>query len=576
MAKTKSRSLRHNIRGLKDGELRFIPLGGLGEIGKNMMAIEYGSDIIVIDCGLMFPEEEMLGIDFVIPDVTYLLERKDKIRGLVLTHGHEDHIGGLPLILPDLDVPIYGTKLTLGMVEAKFRDSAPDYSLETNEVAAGESFTLGCFRLHCISVCHSIPDGIGLAIETPIGTIVHTGDFKLDPTPVDGRITDYSAFAEFGRRGVLLLLSDSTNVERNGFTPSERLLGGTLENLFRTYKSKRIIISAFASNLHRAQLIMDAAAKYNRKVVLMGRSMIQNVELARDLGYIKADDDLFLSFDEISHVPESKIVVLTTGSQGEPFSGLVLMSKGEHRHITLGPKDVVAVFATPIPGNEKLVSRTINRLFACGCEVIYDKDKNVHVSGHASLEELKMMFSMVRPKYFVPLHGEYRHLVRHGQLAREMGLPQRNIFVMQNGDMLRLTEKSAQVKRNAVPAGGRLVDGMALGEMQGSLLKERRDLSEDGILTFSVVLDRKWEVLGEPQVESVGFIHMKDAIGLRNELGKTVIEAVGKWRASKEKDVEHLKSLITNRVKDTLRRHGVKGRSYPVIIPMVTILEEDK
>jgi ribonuclease J len=575
MARTTSRSHR-SIKGPKDGELRFIPLGGLGQIGKNMMAIEYGDDIIVIDCGLMFPEEEMLGIDFVIPDVTYLLERKDKIRGLVVTHGHEDHIGGLPLILPDLDVPIYGTKLTLGMVEAKFRDSAPDYSLETNEVAAGESFTLGCFRLHCISVCHSIPDGIGLAIETPIGTIVHTGDFKLDPTPVDGRITDYSTFAEFGRRGVLLMLSDSTNVERNGFTPSERLLGGTLNNLFRSYKSKRIIISAFASNLHRAQLIIDAAAKFNRKVVLMGRSMIQNVELARELGYIKADDDLFLSLDEISNVPESRVVVLTTGSQGEPFSGLVLMSKGEHRHISLGSKDVVAVFATPVPGNEKLVSRTINRLFACGCEVIYDKDKNVHVSGHASLEELKMMFSMVRPKYFVPLHGEYRHLVRHGQLAKEMGMSQRNIYVMQNGDMLRITEKTAQMKHNAIPAGGRLVDGMALGEMQGSLLKERRDLSEDGILTLSVALDGKWKVLGEPQIESVGFIHMKDATGLRNELGKAVKDAVGKGRSSQKKDLEQLESLITNRVKDVLRRHGVKGRSYPVIVPMVNVLDEKK
>jgi ribonuclease J len=392
---------------------------------------------------------------------------------------------------------------------------------------------------------------------------------------VDGRITDYSAFAEFGRRGVLLMLSDSTNVERNGFTPSERLLGGTLNNLFRSYKSKRIIISAFASNLHRAQLIIDAAAKFNRKVVLMGRSMIQNVELARELGYIKADDDLFLSLDEISNVPESRVVVLTTGSQGEPFSGLVLMSKGEHRHISLGSKDVVAVFATPVPGNEKLVSRTINRLFACGCEVIYDKDKNVHVSGHASLEELKMMFSMVRPKYFVPLHGEYRHLVRHGQLAKEMGMSQRNIHVMQNGDMLRITEKSAQVKRNAVPAGGRLVDGMALGEMQGSLLKERRDLSEDGILTLSFALDGKWEVLGEPQIESVGFIHMKDATGLRNELGKAVKDAVGKGRSSK-KDLEQLKSLITNRVKDVLRRHGVKGRSYPVIVPMVNVLDEKK
>lgn len=574
MARIKSRGRRQNVKGPKDGELRLIPLGGLGQIGKNMMAIEYGNDIMVIDCGLMFPEEDMLGIDFVVPDVTYLLERKDKIRGLVLTHGHEDHIGGLPLILPGLDVPVYGTRLTLGMVKAKFKDSAPDYSLETVEVAAGESFSLGCFRLHCISVCHSIPDGIGLAIETPIGTIVHTGDFKLDPTPVDGRITDYSAFAEFGSRGVLLMLSDSTNVERNGFTPSERLLGGTLENIFRTYKSKRIIISAFASNLHRAQLILDAADKFNRKVVLMGRSMIQNVELARELGYIKADDDLLVPQEEISRIPDSKTVVLTTGSQGEPFSGLVLMSKGEHRHITLGQKDVVAVFASPIPGNEKLVSRTINRLYACGCDVIYDRDKNVHVSGHASQEELKMMFSMVRPKYFVPVHGEYRHLVRHAQLAVEMGIPQRNVHLIQNGDMLKLTGKSAQVKRNAFPAGGRLVDGMALGEMQSSLLKERRDLSEDGVLLLSAVLDSEWEVLGEPRIESVGFIHMKDAAGLKSELCKAVKDAVAKGRSYSRRDPEQLDSLIVNRVKDKLRQYGIKGRSYPVIVPMVSVIEE--
>jgi len=573
MAKRIGKSRKRHSK-IKDGELLFVPLGGLGQIGRNMFALEYGDEMIVVDCGLMFPDEEMLGIDFVIPDASYLLERKDKIKGLILTHGHEDHIGALPFILPQLDVPVYGTKLTLGMVANKFLDAAPDYPLQMKEFEAGEVFKLGNnFTIKTISVCHSIPDGVGLAIDTPIGTVVHTGDFKLDPTPVDGKVTDYAAFAEFGRKGVLLMLSDSTNVERSGFTPSERVIGGTLERLFRQYRNKRIVIAAFASNLHRAQLVFNAAAAFNRKVALVGRSMIQNVKLARELGYITADDNLFVKAEDIEKMPAKKIVVFTTGSQGEPFSGLVLMSKGEHRHITLDSKDVVAVFASPIPGNEKLVSKTINQLFSCGCDVVYDKDQQVHVSGHASREELKMMLSLVKPKYFVPVHGEYRHLVRHANVAQEMGIPKRNIFLMQNGDLLRLNMHKASLKRFAAPAEGVLVDGMAIGEMQGSLLKERKDLSEEGLMVISIVLDSKGRLMTEPVIETMGFIHIKDAVVLREEILKVVRISLERARGKRQGDKDYLTSILKSRIRESLKKLGVAARSSPVIMPLISFVE---
>jgi len=561
-------------RTIRDGELLFVPLGGLGQIGRNMFALEYGGEMIVVDCGLMFPDDEMLGIDFVIPDASYLLERREKIKGLILTHGHEDHIGALPFILPKLDVPIYGTRLTLGMVANKFLDVDPDYPLQMNEFKAGDVFKLGKnFKVRAISVCHSIPDGVGLAIETPVGTVVHTGDFKLDPTPVDGKETDYAAFAELGKKGVLLMLSDSTNVERSGFTPSERVIGSTLERLFRQYRNKRIVIAAFASNLHRAQLVFNAAAAFNRKVALVGRSMIQNVKLARELGYITAEDDLFVKAEDIEKLPPKKMVVFTTGSQGEPFSGLVLMSKGEHRHITLDSKDVVAVFASPIPGNEKLVSRTINQLFSCGCDVVYDKDQQVHVSGHASREELKMMLSLVKPKYFVPVHGEYRHLVRHANVAQEMGIPKKNIFLMQNGDILRITAHKASLKKASVSAGGVLVDGVAIGEMQGSLLKERKDLSEEGLMVVSVVLDHKGRLLADPVIETLGFIHIKDAVVLREELVKAIKIALERARGKRPQDKDYLSSILRSRIRESLKRLGVAARSSPVILPIISVVE---
>lgn len=566
MARSRSRK---KTSGIPPAELRFIPLGGFGEIGKNMLVFEYGDDLLVVDSGLKFPDEEMFGIDFVIPDVTYLLEKKKNIRGIVLTHGHEDHTGALPFVLPQLDVPLYGTALTLGLASGKLAEFAPAYEPKMREVRAGETIELGAFRVTFVAVCHSIPDGVGLIIETPEGIIVHTGDFKLDPTPIDGRLTDYNAFAEAGKKGVRLLISDSTNAERPGHTPSENIVGKSLEQILRLHRNRRIVVAAFASNIHRTQQIFDAAARFNRKVALLGRSMVSNVELSRKLGYIQVSDDLLVPASEAERVPANRLLVLTTGSQGEPFSGLVLMSKGEHRHILLGQKDLVAIFATPIPGNEKLVSRTIDRLFALGCEVIYDREQHVHASGHASQEELKMMLSIVRPQHFVPFHGERRHQHRHAQLAVEMGVPEQNVHILQNGDILRIQRGKSQV-RGTVPSGAVLVDGLAIGEMKGSVLKERRELAEDGILILSIVLDKNGRLSGEIRLESRGFIHSSDATALYEEIRKAVLKVVG---SAGEKDLlepENLEIRIRGRVKEVIRR---LTRGTPNVLPMVTILE---
>lgn len=546
-------------------ELKVIPLGGLGEIGKNLTVLEYGDDLLVVDCGLKFPDEEMLGIDFVIPDAQYLFENKERIRGLVLTHGHEDHIGGLPFILPKIDVPVYGSRLALGLVAGKIAEARPEYKPKLVEVQAQDSVKLGVFTVSFVPVCHSIPDSFGLAIETPLGFVVHTGDFKFDATPIDGRLTDYSAFAELGRKGVLLMLSDSTNVEREGYTPSEREVGRTFEQLFRLYKDKRIVIATFASNIHRSQQVFDVASRFNRKVALLGRSMIADVELARQLGYIKVDDDRIVPLQEAEQLPPNRMVVLTTGSQGEPFSGLVLMSKGEHRQIKLGPKDLIIISATPIPGNEKLVSRTINLLFAKGCEVIYERSAQIHVSGHASREELKMMMSLVRPRWFLPVHGEYRHLMRHAQLAREMGIVSKNVFVLQNGDVLSLTREKATLK-GQVPAGAVLVDGMALGEFEGSLLKERRELSEDGIIVISMAIDENYRLLSPLLIESRGFLHTKEAKDLYESIELAVKRVLESHARGREKDPEALGAKIRSKVRDILGRYS---RTSPTILPLI-------
>lgn len=565
-----SRWRRKNSRARKDN-LRFIPLGGLGEIGKNMFALEYDRDIIVVDAGLMFPEDEMLGIDFVIPDISYLEKNRDRVRAFVITHGHEDHIGALPFVLPKIDVPLYGTPLTIGLIEHKLEEAVPSYARDLRQVHTGEEIEIGKFRIKFFAVCHSIPDGVGLAIDTPLGVVLHTGDIKLDTTPIDGRLTDFAAIAEASSKGVILMLSDSTNVEKDGFTPSESIIGRTLENLFRSNRSKRIVLSAFASNLHRIQQIINTAAKFNRKITFVGRSMVANVEIASRLGYLQLDEKMVVPAADIEGLPPNRLVILTTGSQGEPFSGLVLMSRGQHRNISLGAKDVVAVFATPVPGNEKMVSNTINHLFKCGCEVIYEKDREIHVSGHASREELKILINMVKPEYFVPVHGEYRHLVRHAQLAQELGIPSKNIFLLEKGDVLSITSKMARVLPK-VDSGAVLVDGMVLGELEGSAMRERRSLSEDGAMVVSLVIDDSGRLMTPPTFESRGFIHMEDALTLSEELAEAVQRLVNEERKKKGGlREENLKMRLMGRMGEVLRKYG---RSRPMIIPLINRIEK--
>ena len=558
-------------KGHKTG-LRIIPLGGMGEIGKNITAIEYGGDMIVIDCGLKFPEEEMLGIDFVVPDVEYLVENREKIRGVFLTHGHEDHIGAIPLILPRLDAPLYGTPLTLALVENKMLDARAVYRPKYHRVVAGESVKAGCFEVGFVRVSHSIPDSLAIYVRTPIGTILHSGDFKLDLTPMGGEGTDLATLADLGKEGVLLLMSDSTNAEREGFTSSESSVARTFDDIFRSHKDRRIVVAAFASNLYRAQMVINTAVRFNRKVVLNGRSMIAYVELARKLGYVDVSDDLLLTPAEADKLSPNRIVVLTTGSQGEPFSGLVLMSKGGHKQIRLGPKDLVVISATPIPGNEKLVSNTVNRLFACGCEVIYERSSAIHVSGHASREEQKILLNLVKPKYFVPCHGEYRHLVRHGQLAREMGINAKNIFILQNGDTLLIEPGGGAKIDTKVQSGAVLVDGMMLGEFEGSILRERKELSESGILAISLTVDANYNLVGRPVIDSRGSIFGLDREKMAPDVEHAVEKALQAVRAGSV-EREALATELRKRTREVL---GKSFRAYPAIMPLVNVLAMGK
>lgn len=548
-------------------ELKVIPLGGLGEIGKNITAIQYGNDIIIIDCGLKFPEDDMLGIDFVIPDVDFLVENKEKLRAIFVTHGHEDHIGALPFVLPGLDVPLYCSRLTAGLIEYKMKDAKTNYTPKIRHIAPGSVIEAGVFSVEFIPVCHSIPDAYALAVRTPFGAIVHSGDFKLDPTPIDGRTTDYSAFARLGKEGVLLMLSDSTNAERPGVTQSERTVGQTFERLLRLYKDRRIVIASFASNLHRVQQAVNSAARFNRKVVLIGRSMLAYVDLARELGYLNVPDGMIVTSQEAEHMAENRVLVLTTGSQGEPFSGLVMMSKGANRQIRLGPKDLVVVSATPIPGNEKLVSDTINRLFAIGCEVVYERTSQTHVSGHASQDELKILLSMVDPKYFVPVHGEYRHLVRHAQLARDMGMSSKNVFIMQNGDVLRFKNNSKADLSGRVQAGAVLIDGIVLGEFDGSIIRERREMADNGLVVVSVVLDKRGGLVGKIQIQTRGSVFSAEDGSTFNELERAVKLGIEQFSRMPGAQPELLPAEIRKRIRAVF---GKSSRNYPTIVPLIT------
>ena len=547
--------------------LSFIPLGGLGEIGKNMYVLEYNDEILVIDSGLKFPDSELPGIDYIVPDISYLEANKEKILAIIITHGHEDHTGALPYVMPRLDVPLYGTQLTLGLIKNKLQDDLPGYKPNFFEVKEGDVLKIGSFTVRFIAVAHSIPDGVALSIDTPLGRIVHTGDFKLDSTPVDGRVTDYGAFAEEGDKGVMLLCSDSTNAERKGFTPSEKIISGTLDQLFRTYKSRRIIISSFASNVHRIQQVADVATRFNRKMAFLGRSMIRNVELARETGYLKIDSKAIISIDDIWKYSDNQLVIVTTGSQGEPFSGLVTMSRGENKSITLGEHDAVFLLASVIPSNEKLVNNTINRLFAQGCEVVYERDKQTHVSGHASSEELKIIMNIVRPQYFVPIHGEYKHMVRHSQLAQEVGIPQKNIFLMVNGDILTFTKNQPPKKHGHVQAGAVIVDGNAAGSIKSEVLKERREIAEDGVLVVAAAVDEKGNLLAPVAIETQGVFISDDTKEVFNELYAASEHAIQEL-AGKRPSVEAIKKIVRARVRDVLRK---RNSSFAVVLPVISM-----
>ncbi|MDD4874101.1 MAG: ribonuclease J [Dehalococcoidales bacterium] len=489
----------------KTNKLKIIPLGGFGEIGKNMTILEYDDEIIVIDAGLMFPEQDMLGIDLVIPDISYLLENKEKIRAICITHAHEDHVGALPYVLPQLNVPVYCTKLAKGLISGKLKERKALTSAQLNVVTFGVPITLGKFKVEFFPVCHSIPDAAGMIIQTPIGTIVHTGDFKLDYTPVNGLQTDLSRLAQVGAQGVLLLFSDSTYAEMPGYTLSEKVVGEALEHIIANAQG-RVIVTTFASLVSRVQQVIDAAAKHQRRVFVVGRSMTDTVKIALELGYLKAPNGVLAKIEDLHKLPHEKVVIIATGSQGEPTSGLVRIANRDHRQVSIIRGDTVIYSASPIPGNESLVNRTVDNLFKQGAEVYYGRMAQTHVHGHASQEELKLMLSLVKPRFFVPVHGEYRHLSFHARLAHQVGIPEERIFTLEDGDILELNQNSGKIS-GKVNAGNVYVDGLSVGDVGGVVLRNRRMLSRDGIVVIIIAVNKHNDKLtGRPDIVTRGFV----------------------------------------------------------------------
>ena len=545
-------------------KLQIIPLGGLGEIGKNMTVVRVDDEILIIDSGLMFPEEDMLGIDLVIPDISYLLENRDKIKAVVLTHGHEDHIGALPYVLKQINVPVYGTRLTLGILEGRLKENGVDSS-NLHSVMQGDIINVGCFSVGFIRVNHSIPDAVGLSIKTPVGMIVHTGDFKLDYTPIDGKMTDFRRFSDLGNKGVLLMMADSTNAERAGHTPSESTVGASFDKAFHNARG-RIIVATFSSNVHRIQQVVDTAVRYKRRVAVLGRSMVNVVNISLELGYITCPEGTFIDIDEINNFRSEQVVIVTTGSQGEPMSALTRMSASDHRKVTIVPDDTVIISATPIPGNEKLVSKTIDNLMRLGANVVYGRDKGVHVSGHASQEELKLMHNLVRPKFFIPVHGEYHHLVQHAKLAQSLGMPKDHIFMGENGTVFEFTRDKGMVA-GKVTAGMVMVDGLGVGDVGNIVLRDRRQLSQDGILIVVVTMDKASNtVVAGPDIVSRGFVYVRESEALMDEAKARVEQALDRCEDEGVKEWAAIKS----NVRDALGRYLFeKTRRRPMILPII-------
>ena len=551
---------------LKKPGLKIIPLGGLHEVGKNITVFQYEDEMIVVDCGLSFPEDDMLGVDLVIPDITYILKNKEKLKGMVITHGHEDHIGSVPYFLKQINTPIYGTKLTLGLIKNKLEEHNLESSTKLNEVVPGDTIKLGKnFKVEFIQSSHSIPDSVMLAIHTPVGTVLHTGDFKVDYTPMDGKLMDFGRLAELGKKGVLALMSDSTNAERKGFTMSESTVGEVFDRLFNNCR-KRIVVATFASNVHRVQQIVNCAIKYNRKIAVCGRSMINMISTARDLGYIKCPDNLFIDIDMINNYVDEQLLIITTGSQGETMSALTRMASGTHRKVKITQNDLIIISANPIPGNEKHVSKVIDSLMQIGAEVVYSALADVHVSGHACQEEQKLILALTKPKYFIPIHGEYRHLIAHGETAKIMGVPKENIFKLENGKILEMDKNNAEFT-GLVQSGIVLVDGLGIGDVGNVVLRDCQHLSQDGLIIVVLTMEGSTgEVIAGPDVISRGFVYVRESENVMEDIKQAVRHEVRRFEQNGVRDWSTIKNSIRENLRDYI---FTKTKRNPMIIPIL-------
>ena len=557
---------RRNEKPQNTKPLRIIPLGGLDEIGKNITMYQYGDDMFLVDCGMSFPDEEMPGIDIVIPDFSYVLANKEKIKGLVLTHGHEDHIGAIPYLLKNFNLPIYGTKLTLGLVEGKLKEHRLNQLAKLNVVKPGDIIKLGAFSVEFIHVNHSIPDSVGIAVRCPAGLVVQTGDFKIDTTPIDDKVIDMARFAELGNEGVLAYLADSTNAERPGFTASERIVGDSFSNLFKKAGNHRIIVATFSSNIHRIQQIIDEAVRCGRKVAVSGRSMLNVVNIASELGYLNVADGVIIDIETIKKYNPEQLVIITTGSQGEPLSALHRIASGEHRNVNIVPEDMIIISATPIPGNEKLVSKVINELMKRGANVVYEKMYDVHVSGHACQEELKLMLSVIKPKYFIPVHGEQKHLYKHASLAKSMGMSDKNIMIATIGNVIEISKKSINVTET-VPAGRVLVDGLGVGDVGSIVLRDRIHLAQDGIIIIVLTMDSvTGEVVAGPDVVSRGFVYVKESEELMTDITELSCDILERCYINNNHDWNAIKLKLRDGVSKFLYE---RTRRSPMILPII-------
>ena len=550
----------------KKPKLKVISLGGLHEIGKNMTLIEYNQDIIIIDCGLAFPEEDMLGIDMVIPDITYLQKNADKVRGIVLTHGHEDHIGALPYILKELNVPVFGTLLTIGLLDNKLKEHGILDTSVRHVVVPGESIKLGQLKVEFIHTNHSIADAVALAITTPLGVIIHTGDFKIDYTPIGGEVADLQRFAQLGKEGVLLLMSDSTNAARKGFTMSEKSVGLVFDRIFEETPDNRIMIATFSSNIHRIQQIIDSAVKYNRKVAIIGRSMLNAVKTSIELEYLDIPDNTIIDISEIKNYSDHELAIITTGTQGEPMSALSRIASSEHKQVAVKPDDKIIISASSIPGNEKMISKVINELLKRGADVVYEGIADVHVSGHACQEELKLMMALTKPKYFMPVHGEFMHLSSHKELAISMGIPKENIFLMRIGDVLEISKNDAKVN-GTVPSGQVLIDGLGVGDVGNIVLRDRRHLSEDGLMVVVVTMEKEsGAILAAPDIISRGFVYVRESENLMEGARKAVSEALYDCDYKGYSGWSYIKNIIKDALKDYVWQETKRS---PMILPII-------